>query len=80
MRTPGWPNDTGGSGNFADINSDFYGSSDTQNTELVTPTLDMSTASAPYLTFHNNYVAFAPYPQVGDVDVSTDGGGTWTNV
>jgi hypothetical protein len=76
----GQQNGTGGSGNFADINSDFYGSSSSQDTSLVTPTLDLSGASAPYLTFHNNYVAFSPFPQTGDVDVSTDGGSTWTNV
>ena len=76
----GQPNGTGGSGNFADINSDFYGSADSQDTSLVTPTLDMSGGSDPVLTFHNNYVAFSPFPQTGDVDVSTDGGGTWTNV
>jgi hypothetical protein len=76
----GQQNATGGSGNFADINSDFYGPGDTQDTSLVTPTLDLSGAAAPYLTFHNNYVAFSPYPQTGDVDVSTDGGTTWTTV
>ena len=41
----GQPNPTGGSGNFADINSDFYGPGNTQNTALVTPTLDLSTGS-----------------------------------
>jgi len=76
----GQQNNTGGTGNFADINSDFYGSGSSQDTSLVTPTLDMSGASAPYLTFHNNFVAFQPFPQTGDVDVSTDGGSTWTNV
>jgi len=76
----GRANDTGGSGNFADINSDFYGPGDTQNTELVTPAIDLSSSSAPFLTFHNNYVANPFFPQVGDVDVSTDGGTTWTNV
>jgi carboxypeptidase family protein/Kelch motif protein len=76
----GQQNATGGSGNFADINSDFYGPSNSQDTSLVTPALNLSSASAPFLTFHNNYVAFSPYPQTGDVDVSTDGGSTWTNV
>jgi N-acetylneuraminic acid mutarotase len=76
----GQANDTGGSGNFADINSDFYGFGASQDTSLVTPTLDFSGAAAPFLTFHNSYVAFPPYPQTGDVDVSTDGGATWTNV
>jgi len=76
----GQQNGTGGSGNFADINSDFYGSSSSQDTSLVTPTLDLSGASAPYLTFHNNYIANPFFPQTGDVDVSTNGGTTWTNV
>ena len=76
----GQQNNTGGTGNFADINSDFYGSSSSQDTSLVTPPLDLSSASAPFVTFHNNFVAFQPFPQTGDVDVSTDGGATWTNV
>src|SRR5262245_29029820 len=76
----GRANDTGGSGNFADINSDFYGPGQSQNTSLVTPTLDLSGTSAPFVTFHNNFVAFPPFTQNGDVDVSTDGGTTWANV
>ena len=32
------------------------------------------------MTFHNNYIANPAFPQTGDVDVSTDGGSTWTNV
>jgi N-acetylneuraminic acid mutarotase len=74
----GQPNNTGGSGNFADINSDFYGPSQSQDTSLVTPTLDLSSSPAPKLTFQNDYFGFPG--QVGDVDVSTDGGTTWTNV
>jgi N-acetylneuraminic acid mutarotase len=76
----GQPNPTGGSGNFADINSDFYGPGDTQDTALVTPTINLSTAAGPFLTFANNYTASPSFPQVGDVDVSTDDGTTWTNV
>ncbi|MFL5959722.1 MAG: carboxypeptidase regulatory-like domain-containing protein [Gaiellaceae bacterium] len=76
----GQANNTGGTGHFADINSDFYGPSDTQDTSLVTPTIDLSSANAPYLTFHNHYIASPFFPQTGDVDVSTDGGATWTNV
>jgi N-acetylneuraminic acid mutarotase len=76
----GQQNQTGGSGNFADINSDFYGSGSSQDTSLVTPALNLSSAAAPYLTFNNNYNASPFFPQVGDVDVSKDGGTTWTNV
>jgi len=76
----GQQNLTGGSGNFADINSDFYGGGSTQDTSLVTPAINLSSAPAPVLTFQNNYVASPAFPQTGDVDVSTDGGTTWTNV
>jgi carboxypeptidase family protein/Kelch motif protein len=74
----GQPNNTGGTGNFADINSDFYGFGSSQDTSLVSPTLDLSNSPAPKLTFRNDYFGFPG--QVGDVDVSTDGGTTWTNV
>ena len=43
----GQQNQTGGSGNFADINSDFYGPGGTQDTSLVTLPLNLSGASAP---------------------------------
>lgn len=69
---------TGGSGNFADINSDHYGVGQSQDTSLVTPVMDLSGESSPLLKFHNDYVG---YPgQTGNVDVSTDGGQTWTTV
>jgi hypothetical protein len=76
----GQSNTTGGTGNFADINSDFYGPGGQQDTSLVSPTLDLSGATAPFVTFHNDFLAFDPFLQTGDVDVSTDGGATWTNV
>ena len=76
----GRANQTGGTGNFADINSDFYGPGGQQDTSLVTPTLDLSSGSAPFVTFHNNYIANPAFPQTVDVDVSTNGGNTWTNV
>jgi hypothetical protein len=69
---------TGGSGNFADINSDFYGPGNHQDTSLVSPTIDLSNVTTPALRFHNDYNGFPN--QTGDVDVSTDGGQTWTNV
>jgi N-acetylneuraminic acid mutarotase len=68
---------TGGSGNFADINSDFYGSGDSQDTSLVSPTIDLSGTASPVLRFHNDYFGFPN--QTADVDISTDGGTTWSN-
>ena len=60
------------------MNSDQYGPSGSQDTSLITPTLDLSSVANPVLRFHNDYFG---YPgQTGAVDVSTDGGATWTNV
>ncbi|HET8906651.1 MAG TPA: carboxypeptidase regulatory-like domain-containing protein [Ktedonobacterales bacterium] len=69
---------TGGTGNFADINSDFYGPGGSQNTSLVSPVIDLSGEATPVLRFHNDYFGF--FNQTGDVDITTDGGATWTNV
>lgn len=74
----GRPNMTGGSGNFADINSDFYGPGNHQDTSLVSPSIDLSSTGAPVLRFQSDYNGFPG--QIGDVDVSTDGGTTWSNV
>jgi N-acetylneuraminic acid mutarotase len=76
----GRANNTGGTGNFADINSDFFGSGNTQNTELISPPVDLSGVANPILRFHTDYTASPSFPQVGDVDLSTDGGSTWSNV
>ena len=69
---------TGGTGNFADINSDFYGPGNHQDTSLVSPVVDLSGVSAPVVRFHNDYNGFPG--QTADVDISTDGGATWSNV
>src|SRR5262249_51238971 len=76
----GQSNQTGGTGNFADINSDFYGPNDTQDTSLISPSIDASSLASPVLRFNNNYIANPFFPQTGDVDVSVDGGTTWSNV
>ncbi len=70
---------TGGSGNFAIIDSDNYGSSGLQNTELRTPAIDASGASGVLLMFNTDYRDLSGDPEVADVDVSSDGV-NWTNV
>jgi N-acetylneuraminic acid mutarotase len=69
---------TGGTGNFAVMNSDQYGPGGHQDTSLITPTLNLSGVANPVIRFHNDYFGFPG--QTGAVDVSTDGGTTWTNV
>ncbi|SCL20622.1 Serine protease, subtilisin family [Micromonospora nigra] len=70
---------TGGSGNFAIVDSDELGVGNTQDTDLVTPTLDLGGAAAPVLRFRSDWRAVG-VTDTADVDVSTDGGATWTNV
>jgi hypothetical protein len=83
---PGWvftnsggrANTTGGTGNFAIVDSDDYGQFHYQDTELVSPVLNFSADTSPAVQFDTDY-----QPAVNStatVDVSVDGGKTWTNV
>ncbi|HET8662828.1 MAG TPA: carboxypeptidase regulatory-like domain-containing protein [Nocardioides sp.] len=68
----------GSDGDFAMVDSDHYGIGNSQDTSLVSPVIDLSDQTSPEIGFDNDYNG---YPnQVGDVDVSTDAGATWTNV
>src|SRR5207237_5185163 len=73
----GQPNNTGGSGLFAVINSDFYGPFGFQDSELRTPVINLSSQSTVSLQFDSDYKNFF---DTADVDVSSDGGSNWTNV
>ncbi|MDM4721014.1 S8 family serine peptidase [Micromonospora sp. WMMA1363] len=70
---------TGGSGGFAIIDSDALGSGNSQDTDLVTPAVDLSGAPAPVLRFRSDWRAVG-VSDTADIDVSTDGGATWANV
>lgn len=70
----GDPNYTGGSGDYATANSDCHmGDFDTW---LSTPSIDLSTATNPYLVFNSDFWDWA-YDEAM-IHVSTDGGGTWS--
>ncbi len=69
---------TGGEGPFAVVDSDFFGFGNGQDTELVTPILDLSDTDEPIVAFRHDFNAFGD--EVADVDVSIDAGATWTNV
>ncbi|MCB8992130.1 MAG: VWA domain-containing protein [Ardenticatenaceae bacterium] len=80
---PGWhfnnpgsrTNETGGTGNMAIVDSDDDGAS---NSSLLTPSLDLSAATAVKLRFKTFFKAYDE--EIADVDVSIDGGTTWTNI
>ena len=65
---------TGGTGPFAVVSFCDHAISDTQ---LRTPTLDLTLASSAEIHWNNDY---ADLSSIADVDVSTDGGTHWTNV
>ncbi|MCW3814039.1 S8 family serine peptidase [Micromonospora sp. DR5-3] len=69
---------TGGSGNFAAIDSDKYGSSGRQDTSLVSPIVDLTNVAAPVVRFNQDFRWLSS--DRADVDLSLDGGTTWTNV
>ncbi len=68
----------GATGTFACVDSDAAGSGASFDEELISPVMDLSSYSACGLTFlhyFNNYST-----DQADVDASTDGGSTWTNL
>ena len=71
-------NRTGGSGAFANIDSDAIGRGLSQNTTLLSPSYDLSGRTSPVLGFDTDYKSFSN--STADVDVSADGGTTWTNL
>jgi N-acetylneuraminic acid mutarotase len=68
----------GGDSDFAILDSDHYGPGNSQDSSLVSPVSDLSTITDPTISFDTYY---RPYTgSVADVDVSVDGGATWSNV
>lgn len=70
---------TGGSGNFAIVDSDHLGSGNTQDTDLITKPLDLSGTASPFLRFNSDFWSIGSGNPI-DIDVSADGGASWTNV
>ncbi|GAB3186418.1 hypothetical protein GCM10027259_50500 [Micromonospora palomenae] len=73
-----WGNLTGGTGNFAVVDSDNYGPGGQQDTSLVSPVVNLTTVPAPVIRFNQDF-NWATSDRA-DVDLSLDGGATWTNV
>lgn len=71
-------NKTGGSGGFALADSLYYGDGKRQDTSLVSPVYDFSDYTRPRISFDMAYVS--SHSQSGTVDITTDGGATWTNL
>ncbi|OKI64032.1 peptidase S8 [Micromonospora sp. CB01531] len=69
---------TGGAGNSAVLDSDKYGSGNRQDSSLVSPVVDLTNVSAPVIRFNQDFRQLGT--NKADVDLSLDGGTTWTNV
>jgi hypothetical protein len=66
---------------FAIVDSDAAGFFATQDEQLITPLIDASGCSSVNLDFSNQFHWFQDsFDEIGDVDVSNDGGTTWNNV
>lgn len=73
-------NRTGGTGPFAMVDSDEFGTTGSQNTELITPLIDLSSSTQPTIRFNTDYNDWSADAEIADVDLSLDGGTTWENV
>lgn len=73
----GRTNLTGGTGGFAIIDSDDAGSI-AIDTEMISPTVNYTGSATATLEFDTDFNSWTS--EVADVDVSNDGGTTWTNV
>ncbi|MEV4758648.1 carboxypeptidase regulatory-like domain-containing protein [Micromonospora sp. NPDC049559] len=73
-------NQTGGTGRFAIVDDYALGWA-AADSELISPSYDLSGQTAPVLEFDSALPwAYRLGDLTADVDVSTDGGATWTNV
>jgi subtilisin family serine protease/N-acetylneuraminic acid mutarotase len=71
-------NQTGGSGLYGWVFSAGYGEDAEQDTALISPVIDLSTARTPAIWFRTDYSAGPS--STADVDLSLDGGTTWSTV
>ncbi|GAA2000964.1 Kelch repeat-containing protein [Catenulispora subtropica] len=71
-------NRTTGTGGFAIVDSDFLGTGKSQDTYLTSPVADLSAVAAPELDFATYYKPYGS--STATVEVSVDGGATWTSV
>ncbi|MCA1726368.1 MAG: carboxypeptidase-like regulatory domain-containing protein [Actinobacteria bacterium] len=78
----GRANQTGGEDGFAIVDSDNYGPAGLQDTELISPVVDFSKVTSEVrLEFDTDFRYYGgTTSEIADVDVSNDGGETWTNV
>ncbi len=65
-------------GNYAYLNSDGYGSGNTQNSDLITPSLNLSNYTAVTLQFSHYFKSYST--SSGKLSYSINNGSTWTQI
>ncbi len=71
-------NQTGGTGNFAIVDSDYYGPDLTQDTELISPSVDLSGVDSPVVGLNSFYRGY--FNSSATIDYTIDNGATWKRV
>jgi N-acetylneuraminic acid mutarotase len=74
----GWSPPPNGDASFADIDSNVYGQSGSQDSSLVSPVVDLTGKVSPEIGIDSTYISFPD--QTASVDLSLDGGMTWSTV
>jgi N-acetylneuraminic acid mutarotase len=77
-----YPPPPGGDASFASVESAQWSgdATDVQDTSLVSPAISLSQATSPVITFDTYYSGSGFDPATARVDLSLDGGTTWTTV
>ena len=70
---------SGADGNYAYLNSDGYGSGNSQNADLITPKIDMSNAADITLSF-THYFNWYSASDTATLSYSTNGGSSWVQI
>jgi len=67
---------------FVEVNDDAFEFANNTNSFLMTPSINLAAATSPFLSFDCSYLAqtYGGFTEVATVEVSTDGGTTWTVV
>ena len=73
---------TGGSGLFATADSDACGSSSVMNAQMWSAPLDFTGLTNPMVSYYTDYndLSTGSATEIADLDYSTDGGATWSNI
>lgn len=72
-------NDTGGDGAFAIVDSNHFGWTSHQNSELISPVYDFTADALPEVAFNTMFL-LNPVRQTIEIEATDDGGATWTTV